>query len=102
MRSTDEMLMCDKLSGYLLLQQQFLAIIIKRFIFIRRNWKQLFTQILLPAMFVCIAMTVALTAPQVHVHFLLEFALSACVYLYVHFRARNAYHYDTITLVTSV
>ena len=82
MRSTDEMLMCDKLSGYLLLQQQFLAIIIKRFIFIRRNWKQLFTQILLPAMFVCIAMTVALTAPQVqvHLHFLLESVLSACVY----------------------
>ena len=101
MRSTDEMLMCDKLSGYLLLQQQFLAIIVKRFIFIRRNWKQLFTQILLPAMFVCIAMTVALTAPQVHVHFVRICIECVCVY-YGHFRAHNAYNYDKITLVTSV
>lgn len=49
----------------MLLLQQFMAIIKKRFVYIRRNWKGLFSQILLPALFVCVAMTVALTAPQV-------------------------------------
>jgi len=52
-------------TGYCLLLQQFFAIIVKRFYYIRRNWRGLFSQILLPALFVCIAMTVALTAPQV-------------------------------------
>ena len=53
------------LTGYMLLLQQFIAIIIKRCYYTRRNWKGLFSQILLPALFVCVAMTVALTAPQV-------------------------------------
>ena len=53
------------LHGHLLLLQQFIAIIIKRHKYVRRNWKGLFSQILLPALFVCVAMTVALTAPQV-------------------------------------
>lgn len=53
------------LSGSSLYFQQFVAILIKRFYYIRRNWKGLFSQILLPALFVCVAMTVALTAPQV-------------------------------------
>lgn len=51
--------------GYWLLLQQFFAIIIKRHKYVCRNWKGLFSQILLPALFVCVAMTVALTAPQV-------------------------------------
>ncbi|CAI9718098.1 ATP-binding cassette sub-family A member 2-like isoform X2 [Octopus vulgaris] len=51
------------LTGHWLHLNQFRAIIIKRFYYIRRNWKGLFSQILLPALFVCIAMTVALTAP---------------------------------------
>jgi ATP-binding cassette subfamily A (ABC1) protein 2 len=29
----------------------------------KRNWKSLLTQIILPALFICIAMTVALSAP---------------------------------------
>ncbi|XP_064616373.1 ATP-binding cassette sub-family A member 2-like [Liolophura sinensis] len=42
---------------------QFRAVIVKRFYYIKRNWKALFSQILLPALFVCVAMTVALAAP---------------------------------------
>lgn len=53
------------LSGSALYLQQFFAILVKRFYYISRNWKALFSQILLPGLFVCIAMTVALTAPQV-------------------------------------
>jgi len=53
------------LTGYKLFLQQFHAILIKRCYYTRRNWKGLFSQILLPALFVCIAMTVALTAPHV-------------------------------------
>jgi len=49
-----------------LLLQQFFAIFVKRCYYVRRNWKGLFSQILLPALFVCVAMTVALTAPQVY------------------------------------
>ena len=48
-----------------LLIQQFIAVVVKRCYYVRRNWKSLFSQILLPALFVCVAMTVALTAPQV-------------------------------------
>ena len=51
--------------GSVLYLQQFMAILVKRFHYTRRNWKGLFSQILLPALFVCIAMTVALTAPQI-------------------------------------
>ena len=53
-------------SGCILYMQQFWAIVVKRFYYVKRNSKSLFAQILLPALFVCIAMTVALTAPQVH------------------------------------
>ncbi|CAH1785688.1 unnamed protein product [Owenia fusiformis] len=65
-----EPVICDGKGSYKvtkkeLLFQQFIAIIVKRFFYIRRNWKGLFSQILLPALFICIAMTVALTAPQV-------------------------------------
>jgi len=48
-----------------LMLQQFVAIVVKRCYYVRRNWRALFSQILLPALFVCVAMTVALTAPQV-------------------------------------
>ena len=44
---------------------QFRALIIKRFIYIKRNKKGLISQIILPALFVSIAMTVALSAPSV-------------------------------------
>jgi ATP-binding cassette subfamily A (ABC1) protein 2 len=54
-------------SGWSLAAQQFLAVIIKRFYYLKRNLKGLFSQILLPALFVCIAMTVALTAPNIEV-----------------------------------
>jgi len=47
-----------------LLLNHFRAVIVKRFHFIARNWKGLFSQILLPALFVSIAMTVALSAPK--------------------------------------
>ncbi|XP_053393737.1 ATP-binding cassette sub-family A member 2-like isoform X2 [Mercenaria mercenaria] len=48
----------------LLLLNHFRAVIFKRFHYITRNWKGLFSQILLPALFVSIAMTVALSAPK--------------------------------------
>ena len=49
-----------------LMFQQFFAVVVKRCYYVRRNWRALFSQILLPALFVCVAMTVALTAPQVY------------------------------------
>ncbi|GFR75970.1 ATP-binding cassette sub-family A member 2-like, partial [Elysia marginata] len=49
----------------LLLANHFKAVIIKRFHYITRNWRSLFSQILLPAIFVAVAMTVALAAPSV-------------------------------------
>ena len=54
-------------SGWSLALQQFVAVIFKRYYYVKRNWKGLFSQILLPALFVCIAMTVALTAPNIEV-----------------------------------
>ncbi|XP_074655833.1 ATP-binding cassette sub-family A member 2-like [Tubulanus polymorphus] len=51
------------LSGSALRLRQFYGVLIKRMYYVSRNWKGLFSQIILPAMFVCIAMTVALTAP---------------------------------------
>jgi len=50
-------------TGTRLYAKQALAIIIKRFIFNYRNMRGLATQILLPAFFITVAMTVALTAP---------------------------------------
>ena len=52
------------LSNNWLLLNHFRAMIIKRFHYITRNWKGLFSQILLPALFVSVAMTVALSAPK--------------------------------------
>ncbi|XP_041370956.1 ATP-binding cassette sub-family A member 2-like [Gigantopelta aegis] len=52
------------LSPKLLLLNHFRAVIIKRFHYIMRNWRSLFSQIILPAIFVAIAMTVALAAPS--------------------------------------
>lgn len=53
------------LKPHLLLLSHFKAVIIKRFHYITRNWRSLFSQIILPAIFVAIAMTVALAAPSV-------------------------------------
>jgi ATP-binding cassette subfamily A (ABC1) protein 2 len=53
----------DLEKGYRFYFKQFKAIVIKRFLYNKRNWKSLLTQIILPALFVCIAMTVALSAP---------------------------------------
>ena len=52
------------LSKHYLRLNQFRAIIIKRFHYITRNWKGLFSQIILPALFITVAMTVALSAPE--------------------------------------
>jgi len=52
-----------RVTGTRLYAKQALAIIIKRFIFNYRNMRGLVTQILLPAFFITVAMTVALTAP---------------------------------------
>ncbi|KAG8190583.1 hypothetical protein JTE90_014059 [Oedothorax gibbosus] len=54
-----------KVEGKMLLVQQFTTILLKRFYCTKRNRKGLFSQILLPAFFVSIAMSVALTAPKV-------------------------------------
>ncbi|CAN7993624.1 unnamed protein product [Ixodes hexagonus] len=54
-----------RVEGKLLLVQQLSAILLKRYYCTRRNWKGLFSQILLPAFFVGVAMSVALTAPHV-------------------------------------
>ncbi|XP_071097331.1 ATP-binding cassette sub-family A member 2-like isoform X1 [Haliotis cracherodii] len=53
------------LNKKLLLFNHFRAVIVKRFHYITRNWRSLFSQIILPAIFVAIAMTVALAAPSV-------------------------------------
>ncbi|CAF3675437.1 unnamed protein product [Rotaria socialis] len=53
----------DRVTGARLYAKQALSIIIKRFIFNYRNLRGLATQILLPAFFITVAMTVALTAP---------------------------------------
>ena len=52
-----------ELHGHWLLLQQFIAILIKRFHYITRNWKGLFSQIILPALFICTAMTVSIILP---------------------------------------
>ena len=49
-----------EMHGHWLLLQQFIAILIKRFHYTTRNWKGLFSQIILPALFICVAMTVCL------------------------------------------
>ncbi|XP_047236677.1 ATP-binding cassette sub-family A member 2 isoform X2 [Girardinichthys multiradiatus] len=54
-----------KLDGWWLKMSQFHGLIIKRFHCAKRNTKGLFSQILLPAFFVCVAMTVALSVPEI-------------------------------------
>lgn len=54
-----------KLEGWGLKVSQFHGLLIKRFHCAKRNTKGLFSQILLPAFFVCVAMTVALSVPEI-------------------------------------
>lgn len=54
-----------KLEGWWLRLRQFHGLIVKRFHCAKRNTKVLFSQILLPAFFVCVAMTVALSVPEI-------------------------------------
>lgn len=54
-----------KLDGWWLKLSQFHGLIVKRFHCAKRNTKGLFSQILLPAFFVCVAMTVALSVPEI-------------------------------------
>uniref|UniRef100_A0A8C4U5Z7 ATP-binding cassette sub-family A member 2 n=1 Tax=Falco tinnunculus TaxID=100819 RepID=A0A8C4U5Z7_FALTI len=56
-----------KLEGSWLKLRQFHGLIVKRFHCAKRNTKALFSQILLPAFFVCVAMTVALSVPEIGV-----------------------------------
>ncbi|XP_072015894.1 ATP-binding cassette sub-family A member 2-like isoform X3 [Amphiura filiformis] len=53
------------LTGVLLRLNQFYALLMKRLHYTKRSRKWLFSQILLPAFFVSIAMSVALSAPQI-------------------------------------
>uniref|UniRef100_F6S4S8 ATP-binding cassette sub-family A member 2 n=1 Tax=Monodelphis domestica TaxID=13616 RepID=F6S4S8_MONDO len=55
----------SKLEGWWLKLRQFHGLLVKRFHCARRNTKALFSQILLPAFFVCVAMTVALSVPEI-------------------------------------
>uniref|UniRef100_UPI00358F4AA8 ATP-binding cassette sub-family A member 2 isoform X1 n=1 Tax=Myxine glutinosa TaxID=7769 RepID=UPI00358F4AA8 len=57
---------CERLlkGGWLHLRQ-FHGLLVKRFHYAKRNTKGLFSQILLPVLFVCIAMTVALSVPEI-------------------------------------
>lgn len=54
-----------KLEGWWLKIRQFHGLLVKRFHCARRNSKALCSQILLPAFFVCVAMTVALSVPEI-------------------------------------
>ncbi|XP_069922922.1 ATP-binding cassette sub-family A member 2 isoform X4 [Oryctolagus cuniculus] len=54
-----------KLEGWWLKVRQFHGLLVKRFHCARRNSKALCSQILLPAFFVCVAMTVALSVPEI-------------------------------------
>ncbi|KAI8512473.1 ATP-binding cassette sub- A member 2 [Branchiostoma belcheri] len=54
-----------RLEGCQLAFSQFWGLMIKRFNFSRRNTKALFSQIVLPALFICVAMTVALSVPDI-------------------------------------
>ncbi|XP_062816350.1 ATP-binding cassette sub-family A member 2 isoform X1 [Anolis carolinensis] len=54
-----------RLEGFRLGLRQFHGLIVKRFHCAKRNTKALSSQILLPAFFVCVAMTVALSVPEI-------------------------------------
>ncbi|XP_071820131.1 ATP-binding cassette sub-family A member 2-like isoform X3 [Apostichopus japonicus] len=62
---TDEGQSSHHLRGFVLVMNQFVALIIKRFHYIRRNQKSLFSTLLLPALYVTLAMSVALSAPHI-------------------------------------
>ncbi len=49
--------------GHRFYLKQFMAMFVKRYLYNKRNWISLLTQIILPALFICVAMTVALAAP---------------------------------------
>nr|QNH67857.1 ATP-binding cassette transporter subfamily A member 2 [Brachionus rotundiformis] len=53
----------DLETGYRAYFKQVKSLVIKKYLYNKRNWKSLLTQIILPACFVSIAMTVALSAP---------------------------------------
>ncbi|XP_071948273.1 ATP-binding cassette sub-family A member 2-like [Antedon mediterranea] len=53
----------NNMTGFLLFMNQFHALFVKRLHHIKRNRKGLFSQLLLPVFFICVAMTVALAAP---------------------------------------
>jgi ATP-binding cassette subfamily A (ABC1) protein 2 len=53
----------DLETGYRFYLKQFFAMLVKRYLYNKRNWVSLLTQIILPALFICVAMTVALSAP---------------------------------------
>uniref|UniRef100_A0A803SKP8 ATP-binding cassette sub-family A member 2 n=1 Tax=Anolis carolinensis TaxID=28377 RepID=A0A803SKP8_ANOCA len=55
----------DTWEGFRLGLRQFHGLIVKRFHCAKRNTKALSSQILLPAFFVCVAMTVALSVPEI-------------------------------------
>ncbi|XP_054649053.1 phospholipid-transporting ATPase ABCA1-like [Dunckerocampus dactyliophorus] len=53
----------EKVSGWNLRKQQFVALMWKRFLYARRSRKGFFAQIVLPAVFVCIALVFSLIVP---------------------------------------
>lgn len=69
-----------KLEGWWLKLSQFHGLIVKRFHCAKRNTKGLFSQILLPAFFVCVAMTVALSVPAIGeiLHIKVEHSFVSC------------------------
>uniref|UniRef100_A0A672R3J8 ATP binding cassette subfamily A member 2 n=1 Tax=Sinocyclocheilus grahami TaxID=75366 RepID=A0A672R3J8_SINGR len=67
-----------KLEGWWLKLRQFHGLIVKRFHCAKRNTKGIFSQILLPAFFVCVAMTVALSIILKHPGCRLSFSIKLC------------------------
>ncbi|XP_033986599.1 LOW QUALITY PROTEIN: phospholipid-transporting ATPase ABCA1-like [Trematomus bernacchii] len=61
-----------QVSGWALLRQQFVALMWKRFLYARRSRKGFFAQIVLPAVFVCIALVFSLIVPPFGVYPSLE------------------------------
>uniref|UniRef100_A0A8C6UGY2 ATP-binding cassette, sub-family A (ABC1), member 1A n=1 Tax=Neogobius melanostomus TaxID=47308 RepID=A0A8C6UGY2_9GOBI len=67
-RSTSDLLKSDgkgsfQVKGWSLKRQQFVALLWKRFLYARRSRKGFFAQIVLPAVFVCIALVFSLIVP---------------------------------------
>ncbi|KAK5896468.1 hypothetical protein CesoFtcFv8_009623 [Champsocephalus esox] len=61
-----------QVSGWALVRQQFVALMWKRFLYARRSRKGFFAQIVLPAVFVCIALVFSLIVPPFGVYPSLE------------------------------